>query len=179
MDKELQSAFELIKENKCLEIISDSEFDIYDSDDKQRCFILLKNDNDVSNEQLFKVINPNKQDIRFLAIDKCLLFDNDKLKRCDCIIYNKKDFCFIELKKVEIKRHRNSAKKTARRQLYSTIKFFIEKVNLKNMSLEAYLCVGYKSTNPANLASSQSAKLEFEEQLNTKLYNGCQKTFDE
>lgn len=26
---------------------------------------------------------------------------------------------------------------------------------------------------------SQSAKLEFEEQLNTKLYNGCQKTFDE
>ncbi|WP_171899507.1 hypothetical protein [Candidatus Marithrix sp. Canyon 246] len=45
MDKKLESTFELINENKCLEVISDNEFEIYDSNDKQRCFILLKNYN--------------------------------------------------------------------------------------------------------------------------------------
>jgi hypothetical protein len=177
MDDKLRAAFAKIRENQCLEIISDSEFEIYDSDDEQRCFILREDT--TSSSQIFKVINHKKQAIRFLAVDKCLFFDSDKFKRCDCIIYNEKYFCFVELKKVEVTRNRNSAKKTARAQLHSTIKIFREKVDLKNMTLEAYQCVGYKPSNPATLASSQSARVEFEENLNTRLYNGCQKNFDE
>jgi hypothetical protein len=40
MDKKLRAIFAQIKENHCLETISDSEFDIYDSGEEQRCFIL-------------------------------------------------------------------------------------------------------------------------------------------
>jgi hypothetical protein len=175
MDNKLRTVFAQIEENQCFQLISDTEFQIYDSDEEQRCFILTE-ETTSANGQFFKVINRNKENIRFLAVDKCLFFDNDKFKRCDCILYNQEYFCFVELKKVETTRNRNSAKKTARAQLYSTIKILTEKVHFENLRLEAYLCVGYKPSNPATLASSQSAKVAFED-LNTKLYNGCQKRF--
>jgi len=70
MDKKLRAIFAQIKENHCLETISDSEFDIYDSGEEQRCFI-LSDETISSGTQLFKVINHNNQNIRFLAVDKC------------------------------------------------------------------------------------------------------------
>ncbi len=91
------------------------------------------------------------------------------------IIYNKEYFCFIELKKVQ--KRKNRAKNTARTQLLSTIENFLTKVEFKDMILEAYVCVG-STSNPAMSASSQSAKLEFEN-VNTKLYHDCEKNFDE
>lgn len=175
MDKKWQTLFAQIEEHHCLETISDSEFYIYDCGEKQRCFI-LKDETNSTDIQLFKVINHNNQNIRFLAIDKCLFFDSDKFKRCDCLLYNKEYLCFIEIKKVNTARNRNSAKKAARAQLYSTITIFKEKMDLENRIVEAYLCVGYKPTNPATLASSQSAKVAFEN-LKARLYNGCQKRF--
>lgn len=175
MDKKLRTIFTQIEEHHCLETISDSEFYIYDSGEKQRCFILSDETNS-TDIQLFKVINYNNQNIRFLAVDKCLFFDSDKLKRCDCILYNEEYLCFVEIKKVDTARNRNSAKKTARAQLYSTITIFKERIDFENRIVEAYLCVGYKPTNPAILASSQSAKVAFED-LKARLYNGCQKRF--
>ncbi len=175
MDKTLRAIFAQIEDNHCLETISDSEFEIYDSGEEQRCFI-LSDESISSGTQLFKVINHNNQNIRFLAVDKCLFFDGDKFKRCDCLLYNEDYLCFVELKKVDTTRNRNSAKKTARAQLYSTIRIFKEKMDFENRIVEAYLCVGYKPTNPATLASSQSAKVAFED-LKARLYNGCQKRF--
>ncbi len=175
MDNKLRTLFAKIEEHHCLEIISDSAFYIYASGEEQRCFILSDETNS-SDTQLFKVINDNNQNIRFLAIDKCLFFDSDKFKRCDCLLYNEEYLCFVEIKKVDTTRHRNSAKKTARAQLYSTITIFQDKIDFENRIVEAYLCVGYKPTNPATLASSQSAKVAFED-LKAKLYNGCQKRF--
>jgi len=159
MDNKLRTICAQI-EHHCLETISDRDFYIYDSDEEQRCFI-DKEGNHSTGAQLFKVINHNNQNIRFLAIDKCLFFDSDKFKRCDCLIYDEKYLCFIELKKVDTTRNRNSAKKTARAQLYSTITIFKEKFDFENRIVEAYLCVGYKPTKPAILASSQSAKVAF------------------
>jgi hypothetical protein len=100
MDKKLRAIFSQIEEHHCFETISDSEFYIYDSGEKQRCFILSDETNS-TNIQLFKVINHNNQNIRFLAVDKCLFFDSDKLKRCDCILYNEEYLCFVEIKKVD------------------------------------------------------------------------------
>jgi hypothetical protein len=175
MDNKLRAIFAQIEENHCLQTISDTEFDIYDSGEEQRCFI-LSDESISSSTQLFKVINPNNQNIRFLAVDKCLFFDGDKFKRCDALLYNEEYLCFLELKKVDATRNRNSAKKTARAQLYSTIRIFQQKMDFENRIIEAYLCVGYKATNPAILASSQSAKVAFED-LKARLYNGCQKRF--
>jgi hypothetical protein len=175
MDDKLHAAFANIAKNDCLVISSENFFDIYDSE-QQRCVLLTENDSLTVIGQKFRVINPNRENIRFLAIDKCVFFDSDKIKRCDCLIYNDQCVCFIELKKLDNTRNKNSAKKTAREQLLATIKFVQEQIDFDNLSLEAYVCVGYKPSNPSILASDQAAMKKFID-LNTRLYNGCQKDF--
>ena len=173
MDKKLQDAFPKITENNCLSIISKNKFEIYDSEEEHKCFISDIND-DLHG---FTVINPNNEAIRFLAIDKCLYADRDELKRCDCIIYHKKYFCFIELKNVKLKK-KYSARKKAKEQLLSIIKKFREKIDFEDMTLEAYMCVGKKKLYPKERASLQSAQVEFSD-LKIKLYDECQKKFDD
>ncbi|MCK5717952.1 MAG: hypothetical protein KAH77_10725, partial [Thiomargarita sp.] len=118
MDDKLRSVFKNITKNQCLQTISSPIFWIYDDETEKKCLI-VEQEKMTLNRKTFKVINHNKQAIRFLAVDKCIFSDNDNVKRCDCIIYNKEYFCFIELKKVQ--KRKNRAKNTARTQLLSTI----------------------------------------------------------
>jgi len=167
MKNKLEEAFPQVLTNHCLETNSEKEFWIYDCDEENRCYI-------TSEDNQFQVINNTKNNISFLAIDKCIFFDDDTFKKCDCAVFNEKTFCFIEIKKSKVAR-RNRNKKVASRQLKSTIELFKTKIDF-NLSLEAYLCIGFSNTIPSRSASSSDMILEFEE-LDTKLFEGCQKEF--
>lgn len=171
MDELLRNSFSKIEENCCLEISNKKEFYILDCPKDTDCITgrcYIKDDGQ------FKVLNPTEKDIRFLAVDKCIFFDSDTVKKCDCIVYDNTTTCFIEIKDCKTKQRKRS-KKDAKKQLKTTIEIFDEKVDIRNK--EAYICLGTNSTIPSKLASSIDAIVEFEEELNTKLFEGTQKSF--
>jgi len=168
MIDKLKEVFPQIEKNCCLEVIFDEEFEIYDCETKKRCYIIEKNGH-------FKVLNPNNKDIGFLAVDKCLFFDDDNFQKCDCIIFDNYTICFIEIKECKPKR-RQGHKKKAEQQLQSTIQIFTDRVKM-NRKIEAYLSVGCSSTRPSRTASSKNAQAIFMRDFNALLFDGCQKEF--
>ncbi len=168
MKNKLEEAFPQVLTNHCLETNSEKEFWIYDCDEESRCYI-------TSEDSQFQVINNTENHISFLAIDKCIFFDDDAFEKCDCAVFNEKIFCFIEIKKSKKSRKKKNRKK-AKTQLQSTINIFREKIDFSSLQLEAYLCIGMSPTRPSITAASMDMRLEFEE-LDTKLFEGCQKKF--
>lgn len=180
MIKNLHDAFPQIIENACLEFLNHKEFEIYDCPEedksctKGRCYIQ-------ENGQ-FKVINPLSKEIGFLAVDKCIFFDDDKFKKCDCIVYDETTFCFIEIKefntKKKIGKRRREKRESSLLQVEATIKQFRDKFNVER-NLEAYICVKqYTEGIPKSKASTSDQKLKFEEELRTTLFDGCEKKFN-
>ena len=163
----LKEVFPQIQKNSCLELLNNS-FEVYDCEDEKRCYICEQDGH-------FKILNPSKQEIGFLAVDKCLFSDNDKFKKCDCIIFNEETICFIEIKECKPKRRKNH-KSNAIKQLKSTIDIFQNKINM-DRKIEAYLCVGCSAVRPSRTASSKNAQAEFLRDFNALLFDGCQKTF--
>ena len=167
MQNSLKTAFLNIETNNCMEVLTQKEFEIYDCEEEKRCYIATEYGQ-------FKVINSLEKEITFLAIDKCIFFDSDKFKKCDCVIFDEDTICFIEIKACKIKQ-RKSNKKTAITQLRSTIEIFKEKLDIEK-KIEAYLCIGINPEHPPR-ASTSDKVLEFEEELDTQLFDGCQKEF--
>ena len=167
MQSKLKKAFPQIEQNSCIETLRDKEFEIYDCEEEKRCYIATEYGQ-------FKVINSLKKEITFLAIDKCLFFDSDKFKKCDCVVFDKDTICFVEIKACKFKQ-RKSNKKTAIGQLKSTIKIFRKEFNIEK-KIEAFLCIGMNPQNPPKTSTSDKI-LEFEEELDTQLFDGCQKEF--
>ena len=167
MQNSLKTIYPQIDDNNCLDTLTKKEFEIYDCEEEKRCYI-------ATDYGQFKVINILEKEISFLAIDKCLFFDNDKFKKCDCLLFDKENICFIEIKACKFKQ-RKSNKKTAISQLKSTIEIFRKEFDIYK-KIEAYLCIGMNPENPPR-ASSSDRILEFEEELDTKLLEGCQKAF--
>ena len=167
MQNSLKAIYPQIEANNCLDTLTKKEFEIYDCEEEKRCYIATEYGQ-------FKVINSLEKEISFLAIDKCLFFDNDKFKKCDCLVFDKETICFIEIKACKFKQ-RKSNKKTAISQLKSTIEIFRKEFDI-DKKIEAYLCIGMNPENPPR-ASNSDRILEFEEELDTKLLEGCQKTF--
>ena len=170
MKNKLEEAFPQVLTNHCLETNLSEEFWIYDCDEENRCYI-------TSEDNQFQVKNNTENHISFLAIDKCIFFDDDAFEKCDCAVFNEKTFCFIEIKKSKLRQKKKNRKK-AKAQLQSTINIFREKIDFSNLKLEAYLCIGISPTRPSITATSMDMILEFEE-LDTKLFEGCQKEFTE
>jgi hypothetical protein len=168
----IEKVFPQINQNACLEILNDTEFSIYDSE-SGRCFI-QKNEEGLIH---FTVKNPNKKDIGFLAIDKCIFMDNDDIERCDCAVFDKKTFCFIEIKETARRKSENSKK--ARSQLLTTIQEFIKKIDFGNTRLEAYVVVGldFSEVKPASKAQDLATSLEFMEFGVTLFHDGNEKKF--
>lgn len=173
MDKLITNTFPEVSVNGCFEIVSDSQFYVYDCPQTKQSRITLKK----PNEQHFKALNINSKHIRFLSVDNCMFFGGDG-KRCDFILYDEMTFCFIELKEVKKDDHqkRKKSKRIAEQQLLPVIELFQSKIDLSDKVLEAYLCIGYASTRPRILSKSQRAKKDFA-RLKTKLYDSCQKQF--
>ena len=172
MKQFIEKAFPQIIQNTCLEIITDTQFSIYDSE-SGRCLIQKENDGIIH----FTVKNPNKKDIGFLAIDKCIFMDNDNIERCDFAVFDNKTFCFIEIKETARRKSENSKK--ARSQLLTTIQEFIKKIDFSNMRLEAYVVVGldFSEVKPASKAQDLVTTLEFMEYKVTLFHDGNEKKF--
>ena len=167
MQNRLKEAFPQTESNSCIKTISSKEFDIYDCEEEKRCYIATEYGQ-------FRVINSLEKEITFLAIDKCLFFDSDRFKKCDCVVFDNDTICFIEIKACKFKQRKYN-KKTAISQLKSTIEIFRKELDI-DKKIEAYLCIGMNPENPPR-ASTSDRILEFEEELDTKLFDGCQKEF--
>ena len=172
MKQFIEKAYPQIIQNSCLEMLTDSEFSIYDSE-TGRCFIQSE-DNGIVH---FTVKNPNQKEIGFLAIDKCIFMDSDKIKRCDCVVFDNKTFCFIEIKETNQRKSENSRK--AKEQLLTTIRDFKDKIDFSDKRLEAYVVVGldFKRISPASKSQDLLSTLQFERLGVTLFHNGNEKKF--
>jgi len=168
----IEKAYPQIVQNSCLEILTDLEFSIYDSE-MGRCFI-QKEDDKIEH---FTIKNPNQKEIGFLAIDKCIFMDSDKIKRCDCVVFDNKTFCFIEIKETNQRKSENSRK--AKEQLLTTIKEFKDKIDFSDKRLEAYVVVGldFKKISPASKSQDLLLTLKFERLGVTLFQDGNEKKF--
>ena len=172
MKLSIEKSYPQITQNSCLEILTDLEFSIYDSE-MGRCFIQKEEDSVIH----FTVKNPNQKEIGFLAIDKCIFMDNDKIKRCDCAVFDNKTFCFIEIKETNNRKSENSRK--AKEQLLTTIKEFKDKIDFSDKRLEAYVVVGldFKKISPASKSQDLLSTLKFERLGVTLFHDGNEKKF--
>ena len=168
----IEKAYPQIIQNSCLEILTDLEFSIYDSE-IGRCFI-QKEVNEIIH---FTVKNSNQKEIGFLAIDKCIFMDSDKIKRCDFAVFDNKTFCFVEIKETNQRKSENSRK--AREQLLITINEFKGKIDFSDKRLEAYVVVGldFKKVYPASKSQDLLSILKFERLGVTLFYDGNEKKF--
>jgi hypothetical protein len=171
--KFIEKAYPQVIQNSCLEMLTDSEFSIYDSE-MGRCFIQKEEDEIVH----FTVKNPKQKEIGFLAIDKCIFMDNDKIKRCDCAVFDNKTLCFIEIKETTHQRKSEYSRK-AKEQLLATIVEFSSKIDFSGKRLEAYVVVGldFKRIYPASKSQDLLSTLQFERLGVTLFHDGNEKKF--
>lgn len=119
---------------KCCEIITDDFFYIKDVE-KSHC--IISNENDFH----LKILNPKKQNISFLKIDKCVFDDSDD-EKCDCLVANEDLIYFTEIKELEnFDSHSKKSKKRkkAGNQLINTINNF--KINHPDILLRNVFAV--------------------------------------
>jgi len=116
-----------------------------------------------------------------LALDACF-FQSDDPKRCDCILFDDRYLCFVELKlNVNVRRQAADKLNDARRQLGSSIQFFKIKI-LPHLSsavaykLEAY-AVMQDNIYPSNRASRNTVFVRFLEEHGVALFEKNTKSF--
>ena len=95
---------------------------------------------------------------------------------CDCIVFNTRDFCFIEMKLnatslTKVNQNRNKGVQ----QLSNTIDLFDTKLNrnYNDLHLEAYLCT--PKTYPRQNAAFQAIRLAFLEEKGIELFEADEK----
>lgn len=148
----------------CIETMNDEKFQILDQS-PGKCII--------SDDGDFQVINPNKKDIHFLAIDHCLLPDD--IKKCDFAIFDDTLFVIVEMKNVKTK-SRRVKKREAIKQLINTIEIFRKKIDFVGNDLEAIICFAGKKIYPARSSSSNYHKDVFAD-YDCSLLEGNEKEF--
>ncbi len=124
----------------------------------------------------FKIINCIKKTIFVTAIDNCVFFPVDG-KKCDFVVYDERLFCFVELKRGFNPSKKSQKKKEAIEQLSKTISDFKQKIDFENYKLEAYPCVGYKTTIPRCSATDTSTKKRFWDLYKVELCEGNSRKF--
>ncbi len=174
MLKQIETTFAKTIAGNCIEKTSETQFEVFDNEiEPKRCYIKTEQ----NQEGQFSVLNPNVNDIYFLAIDKCLLFDFD-VTHCDFAVFDQNTFCFIELS-ISNKRNRSEKRKHAVGQLSSTISHFISSgISFENYSLEAIISFKAEKIYPARSAKSNDAIFFFESEFNAQLLEGNRKVFD-
>jgi hypothetical protein len=148
------------------EIISTKNVKIFDED--------IPNKNtpskivNITSKGLLEVDNKLSEDFTFLKIDECLIISKEN-RKCDCAIYNSKEFYFIELKDTKTS-GRKKAKKEAVKQLESTIKLFS---TIDFGSRIKNCIIGLRTENPSIIQSSKnSKKAYFKDNYNFYLMEG-------
>ena len=171
MKDQIEKAFPQSVKNKCIKTLSDSKFWISDQEEDFKCKLL----SELSDDCDFEVLNPQKKEINFLAIDKCVFDDSDSQK-CDCAVFNENAFSFIEIKATAKPRNMRLHRKKGLKQLAATIEIFKRKIDFSDTELEAYLCFS-SSTYPRQTVSNQSKIIEFYDNYKANLKYSNQKEF--
>jgi hypothetical protein len=174
-----------IKPSQCISSDSRGYFLVEDNRLQNQCVIidpegLYKEDID---QFYFGIHNPNLQSISLWAIDGCFMGPQPG-KRCDCILFTKSVFCFIEFKvnvqssaPQSILEHRNRACL----QLRATIEFLFSSLSSQNIPLnstkyEAYVCSPPRF--PDKDTSMTAERIHFLEKYGVMLFEANEKTFD-
>jgi hypothetical protein len=173
MKAQIETAFPQCLTNHCLVVPTAKEFDIAEDDKAKKCYI-VKNSTEAG---ILKITNPLLKDIYFLVIDKCLFFDSDAFKKCDCAVFDNRVFCFVEIKDCSFK-NRQSHKSKAVEQLKTTIELFKANLDFQGYQLEALMCFRFKKIYPAQLTTQINRAIEFQDKLQTTLLEGNQKVFN-
>jgi ferredoxin len=137
LEQQITSVFEKCIPNNCLET---TDLDIFEVLDEGKSKIVPES------QGQFKIINPNKEPLYFLAIDKCIFFDEKDPKRCDFAIFSEDIFVFVELKECKGKNRRENAGK-AIKQLEETLKQFKNKISLPSKLFAIASITRKKTTN--------------------------------
>ncbi|TAF74840.1 MAG: hypothetical protein EAZ53_07215 [Bacteroidetes bacterium] len=169
--KTIQKAFPICESNQCLlEITNNLETKILDQNNS-KCIIIEYDDFH------FLASNPNYTELYFLAIDKCLLFDNENQGegRADFAIISKNEFCIVEIK--DTFRNRNAHKTTINKQLEDTIIYCLENNAILEIQKRILVqCWSYKPSRPA-MPSKQNAYKYFYDKFNAELLEGNNRVF--
>jgi hypothetical protein len=171
MINSIKAAYPQIETNGCLQILTDSEFFVLDTEQK-RCIFHT----DAGSKKHFTVENPNEREIHFLSIDKCLFSDSESVQRCDFAVFDSKTFCFVEIKETTKAGKRSEYSRDAKDQLKATVRIFKQQMTFTTKRIEAYLCVGDLDPRPARLTNDLSEQFDFAE-LGAELYRGNIKRF--
>ena len=161
------------KTGNCIEIRKETIFwvDEYPSNNtipkqiRGKSFTLLKTED----ERLFTVNNPFQKEIYFLAIDKGIFTDEDKFKKCDFALFDKKRFCFIESKNSKLNQ-RKEDRLYAYEQLKNTIRIFQNKIDFTNYQVEAQVSFKASQIYPRQTSSNQDMVKEFDDELAVALF---------
>ncbi len=169
----ITTAFPEAEPNACLQAVIDETFCIYDHAEFKRCFI----QNDPDGVRHFTVTNDTGKPIYLLAVDGCLMTSSEP-SRCDCVVFNDKTLCFIEIKTTSFSQRKEQRKK-AENQLEASLNYFREKIHFdEKHDIEAYVCLlDSKKFTPCIRSGSVSRVLEFEE-MGVSLFYDNKKLFD-
>lgn len=169
----IKDAFPQTGVKGCLQTLTDSEFHIHDHETEKRCYIQV----DLEGVKHFTVRNTDSRSVHFLAIDKCLLMDDERRQRCDCAVFDNQTFCFIEIKTTSSMTQRKKLRREAKNQLKAAIAFFRNKVAFDSTQIEAYVCLLTDlETRPLNRASLVEETEEFDE-IGVTLFHDNRKQF--
>jgi hypothetical protein len=151
---------------------SEEVFYVYDEEGSQKPSRIV---NDGSDFQL-TVHNATKKNICFVKTDKCLIIEEKGLKKCDCLLFDDKQFYFVEIKTCKQSR-RAKRKREIIPQFESTIDFLLENnIDFKKLKTTALMC--FKSNYPNIIQASQkSANAIFKEKYNIDLAEGNEIVF--
>jgi hypothetical protein len=122
MKNRIQARYLHASSNDCITDYTAKKLRVYDHPTEKRCRVRSLSEAG-SEEADFTVINRSGRTFHLVAVDKCLLQDSDKARRCDCIVYNPRLTCFIELKEPK-KKNLAEHIKSAADQLRKSIAWF-------------------------------------------------------
>jgi hypothetical protein len=99
--KQLDIAFKdrATKPSACISFESDIEFFIDDNELKGHC-IVIKNSEGIDQSRLFKIVNSQNENIAIWSVDGCFFQKGKGPEHCDCIFFNDKDFCLLNLSSI-------------------------------------------------------------------------------
>jgi hypothetical protein len=171
-----------VRPSVCISPHDTPAFCIEDDKVSERCRVVIADEED-KQQRYFEVMNEQQQVIYLWAVDGCFL-SSTQGRRCDGIIFNETDFCFLEFK---LNAHGTSLKtildnrKEAVAQIKAT-KRFLDSAFSQNgydyltYNLEGYICTPVFYPNKKNTAISDLA-VELLEEEGIKLYEQNFKVF--
>ncbi|GAB3739500.1 hypothetical protein GCM10027594_19690 [Hymenobacter agri] len=124
MKNRIRARYPHASSGDCISEHTAKKIHVYDHPTEKRCRVRPL-DEVINPETDFTILNRSGRAFHLIAVDKCLLQDTDKVRRCDCVVYNPRVVCFIELKGPKKKNLADHIKSGAE-QLRKSIAWFEE-----------------------------------------------------